>query len=420
MSQHARQTPNQVQTDRLKIAIVTETYPPEINGVANTMVHLAEGLSGRGHRIELIRPRQQADRDRAHAPTGAIEIHLVPGLPIPGYRGLRFGLPVYWRLRRLWHRTAPDLVYIATQGPLGHAALSAARALRVPTVTGFHTQFHQYCQHYGLGILSHQIAETLRHFHNKSDATLVPTADLKAELSADGFENLHVFGRGVDIERFSPRWRDPELRRAWGCRQEGCGEEGREQEGLAVLYVGRIAAEKNLELASAAFQAIQAQHPDARFVLVGDGPERAHLQRDFPDFIFSGSKVGEALSAHYASGDLFLFPSLTETFGNVVTEAMASGMPVIAFDYAAARTHIRSWENSVTLPVDDWEGYISAACAIASDRARLVELGAAARETAEGISWDRVLGRLEERLFEVIHRQRGTGAYHVPMAASSE
>lgn len=398
----------QAEPRRLGIAIVTETYPPEINGVANTMVHLAEGLAERGHRVQLVRPRQHNDRqDRA---PGSIDVRLVPGLPIPGYRGLRFGLPVYWRLRRLWHRTAPDLVYIATQGPLGHAALSAARALRIPTVTGFHTQFHQYSQHYGLGILSHKIAETLRHFHNKSDATLVPTADLKAELSADGFENVHVFGRGVDVERFSPRWRTPELRRQWGCAEDD----------LAVLYVGRIAAEKNLDLARDAFAAIRGQCPRARFVLVGDGPALAPMQREHPDFIFTGAKVGEALSAHYASGDLFLFPSLTETFGNVVTEAMASALPVIAFDYAAAHTHIDSWANGVTLPLDDREGYLEAAEEAVSDRVRLRRMGEAARATAEDISWDRVLGKVEERLFDVIHRGRGAEACHALMATSSE
>ncbi|TCT22003.1 glycosyltransferase family 4 protein [Thiobaca trueperi] len=393
---------------RLNIAIVTETYPPEINGVANTMLHLAEGLAERGHRMQLVRPRQHADRDQSA--TGSITPYLVPGLPIPGYHGLRFGLPVYWRLRRNWHRSTPDLVYIATQGPLGHAALAAARALKIPTVTGFHTQFHQYSQHYGLGILTHRIADTLRHFHNRSDTTLVPTVDLQTELSAGGFQNVQVFGRGVDVERFSPVWRDPDLRRAWGC----------EDDTLVVLYVGRVAAEKNLDLARESFAAILSDRPDARFVLVGDGPELAHLRRDFPDFICTGSKIGAELSAHYASGDLFLFPSLTETFGNVVTEAMASGLPVIAFDYAAAHAHIEPWVNGVTLTPGDRTAFIAASRQAAQDQASRRQMGEAARQTAEGISWERVLGVVEERLFEVINRQRGTEAGHATLAATSE
>ncbi|EXJ15470.1 glycosyltransferase family 4 protein [Imhoffiella purpurea] len=392
----------------LRIAVVTETYPPEINGVANTMRHLAEGLANRGHRIELVRPRQTKDPRK---PEGTdIELMLVPGLPIPGYRGLRFGLPVYWRLRRHWHRQRPSLIYIATQGPLGHAALSAAQALGIPTITGFHTQFHQYSRHYGLGLLTRPIAGTLRHFHNRSDTTLVPTAELKTELSVEGFNNLHIFGRGVDVDQFSPSWRSTELRRAWGCGDED----------LAVVYVGRIAAEKNLDLAREAFQAIRADRSNVRFVLVGDGPEAASMQREHPEFIFVGAKVGAELSAHYASGDLFLFPSLTETFGNVVTEAMASGLPVIAFDYAAAHAHIQPWKNGVTVPMDDRAAFVAASRDLASDRERLRRMGEAARATAEDISWDRVLGGVEERLFEVIHRQRGTEARHASMAATPE
>ncbi|CRI65510.1 Glycosyl transferase group 1 [Thiocapsa sp. KS1] len=395
----------------LRIAIVTETYPPEINGVAHTMRHLAEGLAERGHAIQLVRPRQHGEqRAQALPPRDGIAVHLVPGLPIPGYRGLRFGLPVYWRLRRLWGRAAPDLVYIATQGPLGHAALSAAHTHRIPTVTGFHTRFQRYSQHYGLGLFTHRIAETLRHFHNRSDATLVPTAELKAELSGEGFHDVHVFGRGVDVDLFSPAWRDDALRHTWGC----------DEESLAVLYVGRIAPEKNLELARDAFHAIRAARPEARFVLVGDGPGREHIQRENPDFICPGAKVGEDLSRHYASGDLFLFPSLTETFGNVVLEAMASGLPVVAFDYAAARSLIDPWRNGVTLPMGDHAAFIAAGREIARDIRRVRQLGERARHTAEDISWDRVIRGVEERLVQVIHRQRGTEACRATMATTSE
>ena len=404
----SRTRPESGRRDRLSIAIVTETYPPEINGVANTMLHLAEGLADKGHAIQLVRPRQ--DADRGEPDTARLDLHLVPGLPIPGYRGLRFGLPVYWHLRRLWRRRTPDLLYIATQGPLGHAALSAARALGLPTVTGFHTQFHQYSRHYGLGLLTRRIENSLRRFHNRSQATLVPTQELKARLEAEGFENLHVFGRGVDVQRFSPAWRNAALRRAWGCNEDS----------LVVLYVGRIAAEKNLALAIEAFQAIQGDCPKARFVLVGDGPERFHLQREFPTFLFAGARVGQELSAHYASGDLFLLPSLTETFGNVVTEAMASGLPVIAFDYAAAHAHITPWVNGITLPLDDRAAFIAASREAILDRERLACMGREARTTAEGISWDRVLSRVEERLFEVIQRQGAMDPCHRGAAVSPE
>ncbi|QIK38393.1 glycosyltransferase family 1 protein [Caldichromatium japonicum] len=382
----------------LKIAIVTETYPPEINGVANTMRYLATGMAARGHAVQVIRPRQPADA--TCVPDSSCEHHLVPGLPIPGYRSLRFGLPVYWRLRRLWKTNPPDLVYIATQGPLGHAALAAARSLKIPSVTGFHTHFQRYSQHYGLGLLTRQIEKRLKHFHNHSDATLVPTEELRAALIAEGFENVYVFGRGVDTEHFAPSRRSAELRRTWGCGPED----------LAVLYVGRIAAEKNLALALAGFRAIQERRPEARFVLVGDGPEFGALKQQHPDLIFAGARRGDELAAHYASGDLFLFPSLTETFGNVVTEAMASGLPVIAFAYAAAGAYIRPWINGVPVALGDEDAFIAACVQCVDDPERLRRMGSEARKTMQDSGWERVLARAEELLCAVIHQRRANNA----------
>lgn len=396
---------------RLRIGVVTETYPPEINGVANTMRQLVEGLAERGHAIQLVRPRQPGERAALRAagePSRVVQI-LVPGLPIPGYRGLRFGLPVFWRLRGLWRQRHLDVVYIATQGPLGHAALAAARLRGIPTITGFHTQFHQYSRHYGLGLLTLPIVRTLRHFHNRSDATLVPTRELEAELTAQGFANVHLFGRGVDVELFSPARRDPDLRAAWGCGAHD----------LAVLYVGRVAAEKNLELALEAFEAIESACPGARFVVVGDGPALAHLQRDHPRFVCTGALVGETLAAHYASGDLFLFPSLTETFGNVVPEAMASALPVVAFDYAAAHAAIVSGLNGVTVSTVDPAGFVAAAVRMARDTAGLRSMGAAARRTAEGMRWERVLGGVEALLLEVVRRRSVEGT-HETVAGTAE
>lgn len=392
---------------QLQVAVITETYPPEINGVANTMRQLVEGLERRGHHIHLIRPRQGAEEPPP--PSGRRQT-LVPGLPIPGYRGLRFGLPVYWRLRRMWRKGRPDVAYIATQGPLGHAALNAARSVGIPAVTGFHTQFHQYSSHYGLGLLNAPIVRTLRGFHNRADATLVPTAQLRDELSAKGFENVHVFSRGVDTRLFSPTRRDAALRRSWGAADDG----------LVALYVGRLAAEKNLDLTLQTFEAIRAQVPSAQPVLVGDGPELDRLQRTHPQLVFTGAKVGEELARHYASGDLFVFPSLTETFGNVVPEAMASGLAVVAFDYAAAGTCIRNGENGITVPLADSTAFVRAAVETAASPERLRALGEAARDTAEALSWDRVIGGVEERLNEVIRRRGGAEDSHETMAAASE
>lgn len=392
---------------RLEIAVVTETYPPEINGVANTMRQLVDGLTRHGHAVTVIRPRQHGDRARGRLLHGQV---LVPGLPIPGYRGLRFGMPVYRRLRHLWQQRPPDAIYVATQGPLGHAALNAARAADIPVLTGFHTQFDQYSRHYGLGLLTRSIVNVLRQFHNRSAGTLVPTSALEHELSEEGFRNVHVFSRGVDTALFSPARRSPDLRRSWGC----------DESALVALYVGRIAAEKNIGLALETFSALTAVNADARCVLVGDGPELQRLRRTHPDFVFTGAKVGDELARHYASADCFVFPSLTETFGNVVPEAMASALPVIAFDYAAAHEHIRSWYNGVLVAMAHRDAFIEATVAAAADRARLQRMGARARATATSLSWDRVITGVEQQLQEVIRHHADARGRHETMAATAE
>jgi glycosyltransferase involved in cell wall biosynthesis len=380
----------------IRLAVVTETFPPEINGVAHTMGHLVAGLAARGHRLQVVRPRQPGSAGPA---IPRVRECLVAGLPLPGYRGLRFGLPAYWRLRRLWAEDRPDICYIATQGPLGHTALWAAHSLGIPAVTGFHTQFHQYSRHYGLGGLGHQIMRALRRFHNRSQATLVPTAELRWELTALGFQRVRLFTRGVDTQLFCPSRRGAERRRTWGC-SEGT---------LAVLYVGRIASEKNLALAIAAFAAIREDGADAKFILVGDGPELSRLRQAHPDLVFTGAKTGIELAEHYASGDLFLFPSLTETFGNVVPQAMASGLPAVAFDYAAAKAHIRDGENGIRVPLGNDAAFIHAAREVARDRDELRILGKRARATAEELSWERVLAAFEEELRQIIPAEGGPG-----------
>jgi glycosyltransferase involved in cell wall biosynthesis len=373
---------------RLNLAVVTETYPPEINGVAHTMRCLVSGLRGRGHQVHLIRPRQTSDSAPAAGPVQ--EETLVGSLPIPGYRGLRIGVPLFGQLPRLWRARRPDLVYIATQGPLGRAALRAARAASIPTLTGFHTRFQEYSGYYGLGVLKGPIEWSLRRFHNRSDATLVPTEELRGDLTKQGYERVRVFGRGVDTELFSPARRSARLRARWGC----------DPADPVLLYVGRIAAEKNIRLALDAFTRIQATHPNTRFVLVGDGPELAHARADCPHCRFVGARVGVDLARHYASADLFLFPSLTETFGNVVPEAMASGLAVVAFDEAAAHSYIRSGDNGILAAPGDAAGFVSAALAATGDLTLIQHLGRRARQTAEALGWDRALDVLEGIMLE--------------------
>ena len=347
------------------IVFITETWPPEVNGVALTVYGYAHGLAARGHRVDVVRPGA-ADHD------GVVPLLPARGVRIPRYTELRFGLPQYSTLRRRWSSDRPDAIYVATEGPLGGSAIRAARSLDIPAVTGFHTRFDDYAGYYGVGLLTSLVRGHLARFHRRGQLTLASTDALVAELQLMGIPNARKLSRGVDTTRFSPEHRDPELRRVWGVGEDT----------PVMLCVGRLAAEKNLELALRAYRAVKSQVPAARLVLVGDGPMREVLTEAQPDAIFTGAKTGDELSRHYASADLFLFPSLTETFGNVVLEAMASGLAVVAFDRAAAAEHIVDSHSGLIVHDSDEHGFIHRSCQAGTDRALRATLSANARKTA--------------------------------------
>lgn len=360
----------------MHVGVISETYPPEINGVALTVQTMVEHLLALGHRVTLIRPRQ-AQEQAAETIDPRWCQRLVPSAPLPRYHGLRVGWPVFGRLRRWFREQRPDALYIATEGPLGWAALFAARRAQIPVATGFHTRFDEFVTHYGLRFLRGAALSYLRAFHNRADCTLVPTRELAEFLQAHGVRSVQMLRRSVDTRLFNPARRSLALRAEWGI----------EPAALAVIFVGRIAPEKNLELAVRSFDAIQARHPSARFIWVGDGPSRAELQRARPGDHFAGMRRGEDLARHYASADLFLFPSLTETFGNVTLEAMASGLDVIAFDYGAAHEHIGADPSlGSAVAFGDHVAFIRAAVEAADAIAQGQRRGGTARRAVEHLS----------------------------------
>ncbi len=374
----------------MKIALVTETFPPEINGVALTLSHLVEGLAQRGHSLTVVRPKQ-GDTDLARSDGLYLEM-LCPSLPIPGYTFLRAGLPVRGRLLKRWRAERPDLVHIATEGPLGYSALSAATKLGIPITSTFHTNFHSYSRHYGAAWLTKPVLAYLRHFHNRTRLTLSPTQELNAELARDGFQNLALLARGVNTRVFSPAKRSADLRASWGAGPDD----------LVVIHVSRLAAEKNYPLVIKTFDAIRQRDPRARFVIVSDGPLLKKLHKNHPWIHFTGFLPREELAAHYASADLFPYASLTETFGNVVTEGLASGLPVVAFNYAAAARYIRHDENGLLAALDAPDDLFNHTLQLAADPALRKRLGRAARATAETISWDNVIDGLERDLVGIV------------------
>jgi glycosyltransferase involved in cell wall biosynthesis len=369
----------------LRVAVVTETYPPEIGGAAMCVRRFVEALVARGHLVEVIRPRQSAgDRPGADDDMPAL---LTRPLAIGLHPGLQLGRPEGRRLLARWRAERPDVVHVATEGPLGLSALRAARRLGLPLSSSFHTNFHSFSRYYGLGAVQALGLAYMRWFHNRAACTMVPTAQTRDALHSAGFRGLAVVPRGVDIGLFTPARRSEELRRAWGA---GPGDP-------VALHVGRLAPEKNVPLAIEAFRALQREAPRARMVLVGEGPERGRLERANPDLVFAGMRRGEDLASHYASGDLFLFPSLSETFGNVTLEAMASGLAVVAYDDAAAHEHIRPFETGLLAAPGRADLFLAAAADLARDPQLMRRLRRGAVKAAAEIGWDAV-GRAFERL----------------------
>ncbi len=277
---------------------------------------------------------------------------------------------------------------MATEGPLGWSAVSIARRLGIPAFSGFHTNFPGYARHYRAGWLRPVVFRYLRTFHNRTAGTFVASVDLGDRLRAAGFENLALLGRGVDSELFTPERRSAALRRSWGLGEDD----------LAVLYVGRVAAEKNIGLAVDAYRAMQRSSGSPRFVIVGDGPLRGALQRAHPDLVFCGMRTGTQLATCYASADVFLFPSETETFGNVTLEAMASGLVVVAYDYAAAGMHITHGETGVLARCGASAAFMEGAATLARSPRSLERMRREARLHAISVDWQRVVSRFETLL----------------------
>lgn len=374
----------------LRIAVVTETYPPEVNGVSMSLARVIGQMHARNHDIQLFRPRQSA-QDAADRDNRFSEV-LVRGMPVPKYPSLRMGLPSKRTLVKLWSLHRPDVVHIATEGPLGWSALQAAAVLKLPVTSDFRTNFDTYSRHYGLGWLHKPVAAYLRKFHNRTQCTMVPTHALKRELAAKGYRNLEVVMRGVDTALFQPGRRSHALRASWGVGPGQC----------VVACVSRLAPEKNIVLVIRAFEEARRQNPSIRLLLVGDGPQRAELQRLCPDAIFAGERRGEDLAAHYASADMFAFASLSETFGNVVPEAMASGLPVVAFDHAAAAELIVDQVNGITVNAKEDARYVESVSMMTRDAALRQRLSIRSLETARTLDWQSIGAQFESVLARVV------------------
>lgn len=375
----------------MRLTLVTETFPPEVNGVAMTLGRWLAAFEARGYEVLVIRPRQPGE---TAAP------NRVRGWSLPFYQEVRIGYVSAGQIQKILLDTATDLVHIATEGPLGWSALRAARNLGLPVASSFHTNFDYYAGHYHLGVFEKLARGYLRLFHNRCAVTLVPSEGTRQRLRKQGFERVEIWSRGVDAELFSPDKRNEALRRSLGLADND----------LLLLYVGRLANEKNLPVLIEAFARFREQFAattrKVKLALVGGGPLEGSLRQQQPAGIhLAGVQRGEELARWYASADLFAFPSCSETFGNVVLEAQASGLPVVAYNCPGVNERVHPGEDGLLVPAGSDFAQPLALLAQSDDMRQ--RMGRMARSRALDQGWDKIFDALERRYIHLFNTQPG-------------
>jgi phosphatidylinositol alpha 1,6-mannosyltransferase len=353
----------------MRIAIVTESFTPEVNGVANSVGRVAEHLLRRGHEPLVVAPRPAAGL-RAVAGPLPYPVLRVPSLPLPGYRQVRLGLPT-GELAATLRAFRPDVIHLASPFVLGAQALPVARSLSVPTVAVFQTDIAAYARVYRAAPAQGAAWRWLRRLHNAATGTLAPSSPVAATLHAKGFQRVWLWRRGVDSTGFHPDNRSAALRRA--LAPDGA---------VLVGYVGRLAPEKRLDLL-----AETARLPGARLVIVGAGPDEAALRRRLPTAVFLGLRRGPQLARLYASFDVFVHTGPYETFGQAIQEAMASGLPVVAPAAGGPLDLVQPGRTGYLVPPGDGAATARAVAGLVADPQRRAEFGAAARSAVAGRTW---------------------------------
>jgi len=365
----------------VRVAIVAESFLPNVNGVTNSVLRVIEHCRRTGHEVLVIAPdtpRGQPAADKVHE---GIRVHRVPSRMIPTVTSLPLGVPRP-RMVGVLRGFDPDVVHLASPALLGYGGLHAARHLGVPTIAVFQTDIAGFASSYGIGIASRAAWAWTRHLHKRADRTLAPSTAAMEDLVAQGIPRVYKWTRGVDVHGFAPSARDERLRRTWS-------EDGKP----IVGFVGRLAPEKHVERLVGL-----AARTDLQVVVVGDGIDRLKLEKLMPTAVFTGALDGGALAAAYASMDVFVHPGEHETFCQAVQEAMASGVPVIAPDAGGPRDLVAPYRTGLLLPVNEFERRLPASVDhLVAQRRRY---SSAARRSVLGRTWpvicDELFGHYED------------------------
>jgi phosphatidylinositol alpha 1,6-mannosyltransferase len=384
----------------MRVLYCTDTYPPQVNGVSIVTALSVAGLARRGWECAVLAPRYPAE---THAAWGEADgewlppVTDLPSFALPGYPDIRIALPRTGQVTRLIERFQPDLVHCETEFGVGRAGQRAALLAGLPVVSSYHTDFSRYAEAYGAPVLRRAVGGLIGRFHRRSLRVYTPSLPARTDLLRQGVREVEIWGRGVDTEHFHPGRRSDAMRAALGMGSR-----------FTFLHVGRLAAEKRPEQVIDAYRVASTMVPKGviHLVIAGTGPREPALRASAPPGVtFLGVLDRQSrLPDLYANADAFVFTSVTETLGLVVLEAMASGLPVIAIPAGGVADHLRDGRNGMACREGDVEGMARAMVTLAGEWEFRQHLARGARRTAEGLSWETELDRLDLSYREVCAR----------------
>jgi len=382
----------ELESHRLRVALVTSSYNYIKDGIALTLNRLVSYLEAHGVDVLVVAPV---------APIAAIEhagsLVSVPSLPLLLRPEYRLALGLFADARRKLEAFRPDIIHIAVPDILGYQALQFGLNRGIPTVASYHTRYETYLKYYpGLNLLRGPLGRYLRFFYLSCEEVYVPAVSTAEALARDGIaRNVRIWSRGVDADRFHPGKRSIDWRR----------EHGVDQSEFLISFVSRLVREKELETLVSILDETTRRSIPYRCIIVGDGPERASLARRLPDCIFTGFLDGEELAKAYASSEIFLFPSDTESFGNVTLEAMASGLPAVCADATGSSSLVVPGVTGLLATARNIAEFADHISALASDDQLRRRMGAKARERSLEFSWDAAMERMLGYYLSVVRAQ---------------
>lgn len=379
----------------MKIAYFTESLLPHVDGVSRTLAQLFSTLEERGMDFRVFSPFSPGDEV-----AWAGRVRAMRYVRFPLYPDYRISLPIGHGIARQLDEYRPEIIHVVSPTPMARWAIRYAKSRGVPVVASFHTHFVSYLRYYGFPSLERFGWWALRRFYRTCARIYVPSRNMMRELESHGIGQLQLWSRGIDAERFGPRFRDEALRARLGA----------DARRPIVLLVSRLVKEKDLADLVEMDELLRARGARYRLVLVGEGPMRAELEAALTGAHFAGHQSGEALARWYASADLFVFPSTTETFGNVVLEALASGLPAVVVDRGGPPDQIAPGANGLIVRANHPASLADGVQHLLDNPRERERMGHAAAEGARHRSWSAINGELLESYAEVVRLHPRTGS----------